>query len=520
VQVAGALIECYGLLLQTAEGSARTSMQPDGKGRNRQASPRIGSLLNNMGTASYQQRQWWPASALGMAAVGRCPSSAAAVPGSPKATYSPLAYAKRQRATSSEPKDVEEDAEEDGLSDLLNLALSKTSSSEADAAVNNTNMDIIMELGKSETSESITLTNLLSTLHGSKHVGLQPQAQSLACTDLLASGGLGMGVGGFGIRLPGNIVPQPFIVAPDSESIDVPLVSTRAAGAGTPDTADVVISEAPVVTSHLIDCSIIQQQQQQAGSPVLVGVSGVGVVSGAAGSGGGGVVSMLAGVRSSSPLSCFRPHPAWPAEAGRLLFVAVFLTQESRDVLLAMVPPLHPLVTADHMTLAYKPLSVQQLLAFPLGASVQLNITGTAADSRAQAVAADPAPWLSPMASVSTHVTISMAVGAKPAEAGDLLRDALQLAATADPAGPVVSGAGTYQHLQEPLPLVGRLGVKVELPSGQTLVVHTVDELAAGGHVSLCSDDIDTFYNMHSERVKRVSRREGFCSSMKGEELV
>jgi hypothetical protein len=502
-------------LLQTEEGSGRLSMQLDGRGKNRQASPRNGSLLNNMGTASYQQRQWWPASALGVAAVGRCPSSAA-VPGSPKATYSPLAYAKKQRAASSTPQDSEEDAEEDELSDLLNLALSTTSSSEADAAVNNTNMDISMELGKTETSESTTFTNLLRTLHGSEHVGLQPQAQPLACTNLLASTGLGMGAGGFGIRLPGNIVPQPFIVGPDSESDDVPLVSRRGVGSRTLDTLDVVISEAPVVTSHLIDCSIMQQQQQQAGSPLLVGMSGVGIVSGAAaGSGGGGVVSMLAGVHSNSPLSCFRPHPAWPAEAGRLIYVAVFLTQESRDVLLAMVPPLHPLVTADHMTLAYKPLSVQQLLAFPLGATVQLNIIGTAADSRAQAVAADPPTWLPPTASVSTHVTISVALGAKAVEAGHLIKDALQLAATADPAGPVVSGAGTYQHLQEPLPLVGRLGVKVQLPSGQAVVVHTVDELAAGGHVSLCSDDIDTFYTMHSERVKRVSGREGSASQQR-----
>jgi hypothetical protein len=163
---------------------------------------------------------------------------------------------------------------------------------------------------------------------------------------------------------------------------------------------------------------------------------------------------------------------------------------------------------------------VQQLLAFPLGATVQLNIIGTAADSRAQAVAADPPTWLPPTASVSTHVTISVALGAKAVEAGHLIKDALQLAASADPAGPVVSGAGTYQHLQEPLPLVGRLGVKVALPSGQAVVVHSVDELAAGGYVSLCSDDIDTFYTMHNERVKRVSGEEDCCGSAKGDQLT
>jgi hypothetical protein len=312
-----------------------------------------------------------------------------------------------------------------------------------------------------------------------------------------------MGAGEFGIRLPGNIVPQSIIASQDSESDDVPLVSKRAAGSRTLDILDVAANEAPVVALHLSSCSI--EQQQQAGSPALFGVSGVGAVANAAAGSGAGVLSLLAGARSSSPVSCFRPHPAWPAEAGHLLYVAVFLTQESRDVLLAMVPPLHPLVTADHMTLAYKPISMQQLLSFPLGASVQLSIIGSAADSRAQAVAADPPPWLPPTASVSTHVTISVALGAKAVEAGHLIRDALQRTATADPAGPVVSGAGTYQHFDEPLQLVGRLGVQVALPSGQAVVVYSVDELAAGGHISLCRDDIDTFYSMHSERVKKVS---------------
>ncbi|KAF6256253.1 hypothetical protein COO60DRAFT_130697 [Scenedesmus sp. NREL 46B-D3] len=470
-------------------------MHPDGKGRNRQASPRIGIAFNDMGASSPQQRPWWPASALGMADVGRGPSSAA-VPGSPKATYSPLAYAKRQRAASSTPQDAEEGPDDDDLSDLLDLALSKTSSNEADA--NNLNMETKLEFGKTDTSESATFANL----HGSNHVGLQPKAQPLACTNLLASTGLGIGLGGFGIRLPGNIaMPRPVNVAQDSESDDVPLVSKRAAGSRSPDNANVVVCAAPGVTPHLIDCSTMQQHQQQAGSPVLAGVAAP--ADAAAGSGGGGLVSMLAGVRSESPPSCFRPHPAWAAEAGRLLYVAVFLTQESRDVLLAMVPPLHRLVTADHMTLAYKPLTVQQLLTFPLGASVQLSIIGAAADSRAQAVAADPPSWLPPTASASTHVTISVALGAKAVEAGHLIRDALQLAAIADPAGPVVSGAGTFQHFEEPLQLVGRLGVRVALPSGEAVVMYNVDELAAGGHVSLCSDDIDTFYAMHGERVKR-----------------
>lgn len=489
-------------------------MQADGKGRTRLASPRIDLVLGNMGAVSHQQRAWWPAFALGMA-VARGPSPAA-VPGSPKASYSPLAYGRRQPGSSSKPEDAEEDAEEDALSDLLNLALTKTPSRESESALNNCinlDMDTSLELGKTETSESATFTNLLNTLHGSYHVGLQSQAQHLACTNWPASVGAGMGAGGFGIKLPGSIVPQPSIVAEDSESDDVPLVSKRAAGCRTSNiidvAADVAVDEVPVVASHLSNCSIEQQEQQQATCPALLGVSGLGGVADAASGslgGVGGVVSLLAAARSSSPLSCFRPHPAWPAQASRLLYVAVFLTQESRDVLLSIAPPLHPLVSADHMTLAYKPLSVQQLLSFPLGASVQLSITGTTADSRAQAVAAEPPPWLLPTPSAAAHITISVALGAKATEAGVLVRDALQLAAAAaaEPAGPVVSGAGTFQRFGQPLQLLGRLGVRLALPCGQAVVVHSVEELAAGGHVSLCSDTVDAFYAMHSKTLQKV----------------
>ncbi|WIA09664.1 hypothetical protein OEZ85_009050 [Tetradesmus obliquus] len=447
-------------------------------------------------------------------AVARGPSPAA-VPGSPKASYSPLAYGRRQPGPSSKPENAEEDAEEDELSDLLNLALTKTPSRESESALSNSmnlDMDSSLELGKTETSDSSTFTNLLNTLHGSYHVGLQPQAQHLACTNWPASMGAGMGAGGFGIRLPGSIVSQPSMLAEDSESDDLPLVSKRAAGCRTSNiidvAADVAVDEVPVVASHLSNCSIEQQEQQQVECSALLGVSGLGGVADAASGslgGVGGVVSLLATARSSSPLSCFRPHPAWPAQASRLLYVAVFLTQESRDVLLSMVPPLHPLVSADHMTLAYKPLNVQQLLSFPLGASVQLSITGSTADSRVQAVAAEPPPWLLPTPSVAAHITISVALGSKAAEAGVLVRDALQLAAAAaaEPAGPVVSGAGTLQRFGEPLQLLGRLGVRLALPCGQAVVVHSVEELAAGGHVCLCSDTVDAFYAMHSKRLQK-----------------
>lgn len=153
------------------------------------------------------------------------------------------------------------------------------------------------------------------------------------------------------------------------------------------------------------------------------------------------------------------------AQVPRLLYVAVFLTRASREVLLSMVPPVHPLLRGDHMTLLYRP-SLPQLLQFPLGAQVDLRVLGCAADARVQAVFVEAPAWLE-TASASTHVTISVAPGCKAVDAGPLIRDALQQAALASAADLAYApaGLGAYQHFEEALPLVGRLGVLVDAPA-------------------------------------------------------
>jgi hypothetical protein len=137
--------------------------------------------------------------------------------------------------------------------------------------------------------------------------------------------------------------------------------------------------------------------------------------------------------------------PAAPAArpCGRVrgvLFAAVFLTPASREVLLAVLPARHPLVRGDHMILALRPTKAQ-LLALPLGAEVPLRIIGQAADSRAQALAADPPAWLPPTAAGATHVALSLAPGVRGREAGALLIDALQRAAAGCGAEDAFGGA-------------------------------------------------------------------------------
>lgn len=64
-------------------------------------------------------------------------------------------------------------------------------------------------------------------------------------------------------------------------------------------------------------------------------------------------------------------------------YAAVFLTDASRQALLQHVAPLHEDVSADHMTIGFKP-AVEACLGLPLGREAALFIVGVAADYRAQ----------------------------------------------------------------------------------------------------------------------------------------
>ncbi len=64
-------------------------------------------------------------------------------------------------------------------------------------------------------------------------------------------------------------------------------------------------------------------------------------------------------------------------------YAAVFLSDSSRDRVLQHAPPLHETVSADHMTLAYRPL-LDLCLELPLGREAPLFVEGLACDYRVQ----------------------------------------------------------------------------------------------------------------------------------------
>ena len=107
--------------------------------------------------------------------------------------------------------------------------------------------------------------------------------------------------------------------------------------------------------------------------------------------GGSGSATSLGGGSSSSsrPSGTAGTAGAAPAAAARQReglhphYAAVFLTDRSREQLLQHVAPLHETISADHMTIAYKP-TPQQCRSLPLGQEAALFIGGVAADYRAQ----------------------------------------------------------------------------------------------------------------------------------------
>lgn len=90
-------------------------------------------------------------------------------------------------------------------------------------------------------------------------------------------------------------------------------------------------------------------------------------------------------------LRCLLPPPCghcccWPLLlllVQGIHYAAVFLSDSSRDRVLQFAPPLHEAVSADHLTMAYRP-SLQACLELPLGREAQLFVEGVASDYRAQ----------------------------------------------------------------------------------------------------------------------------------------
>lgn len=94
--------------------------------------------------------------------------------------------------------------------------------------------------------------------------------------------------------------------------------------------------------------------------------------------------------------------------------------------------------------------------------------------------------------------------------------DALQRTAVTDPSGPSPTGAGAYVSLDEPLPLVGRLGVMVKSngsstchatsDNGDSIVIYHLEELDRGGYVNIGTDNLRLYLKKHESLFNKQVR--------------
>lgn len=76
------------------------------------------------------------------------------------------------------------------------------------------------------------------------------------------------------------------------------------------------------------------------------------------------------------------------AEQAEIYYAGVFLTPTSQRLLRQAVAPRHPEVSADHVTLKFKP-GRDACLQLPLGTSILIRVTGLASTTEVQV----RAPW-------------------------------------------------------------------------------------------------------------------------------
>lgn len=103
-----------------------------------------------------------------------------------------------------------------------------------------------------------------------------------------------------------------------------------------------------------------------------------------------------------------------------ILYWAVLLDEQSRNLLKAAFPPKHENVYAEHMTIVFAPTEEQdQKLLLQWGKKVQLHVIGVADDHKGQAVVVY---GMDRIGGGIPHVTISCSDGTKPVYSNSLLK--------------------------------------------------------------------------------------------------
>lgn len=104
------------------------------------------------------------------------------------------------------------------------------------------------------------------------------------------------------------------------------------------------------------------------------------------------------------------------------LYVAIFLDEASKELLLKTFPPKHVNVYGEHMTLAF---GRHMEPEYPVGGEFELEVVAAYEDDRGQAVLVkgvgsniDKYVWVDQL----PHITISCAVGIKPVYSNEVIK--------------------------------------------------------------------------------------------------
>jgi hypothetical protein len=101
----------------------------------------------------------------------------------------------------------------------------------------------------------------------------------------------------------------------------------------------------------------------------------------------------------------------------KVIYTGVFLSPESKKILLEKIPPSYSKIFAHHLTIKYRP-SVEEIKSLSIGKKVTLKITGITEDDKCQAVVVKT----DLSSNEFPHITISTLEGTQPVYSNELIK--------------------------------------------------------------------------------------------------